>query len=116
MIFSCSKFLVSYIAEPPEVEFLKDKTTVENSSTVTLKWHILYDGNLPVGRFRLEKSPSSSDESLGEVDHDIPGNATEYTVYNLLPGIAYTFSLSAHNVAGSSDEDFVNISMPSDGM
>lgn len=74
---------------------------------------MIYDGNLPVRRFRLEKTPS--DDTGVEIDHDIVGNITEYTVNNLLPGVTYTFRLSATNDAGDSDFDYVNVSMPADG-
>lgn len=98
------------------MEFLKDQVTVEDSSTATLRWQVIYDGNLPVSRFRLEKVSSiSTDETGPEIDHDILGNITDYTVHNLLPGVTYTFSLSASNAAGESSYDYVNVSMPADG-
>lgn len=78
---------------------------------------MIYDGNLQVSRFRLEKIPLIvSEEQPSDVDHDILGNVTEYTVNNLLPGMTYTFSLTASNSAGESDYESVNVSMPADGM
>lgn len=78
---------------------------------------MIYDGNLQVSRFRLEKIPLIvSEEAPSDVDHDIYGNVTEYTVHNLLPGMTYTFSLTASNAAGESDYESVNVSMPADGM
>ncbi|XP_042908226.2 tyrosine-protein phosphatase 69D isoform X1 [Parasteatoda tepidariorum] len=101
------------VEEPPEVEFLRDNVTVTDPTTTTLYWHVKYDGNLPVQRFRLERE-NYGEEPVVAVDHDIPGNITKYTVTSLLPGITYTFRISAQNGAGTSEYDYLNVSMPAD--
>lgn len=77
---------------------------------------MIYDGNLQVKRFRLEKIPLIvNEEASVDVDDDIFGNVTEHTVRDLLPGMTYTFTLIASNAAGDSAEKAVNVSMPADG-
>ncbi|CAL1292882.1 unnamed protein product [Larinioides sclopetarius] len=100
------------VEEAPEVEFTNE-TTVEDTSTVTLHWRVKYDGNLPVTRFRLYRD-SSVDETTVEVDSDILGNTTKYTIHALLPGLTYSFKLAAFNEAGESDFVYLNVSMPAD--
>ncbi|GIY48224.1 tyrosine-protein phosphatase 69D [Caerostris extrusa] len=100
------------VEEAPEVEFT-NATTVEDSSSVTLHWRVKYNGNLPVTRFQLYRD-SSVDETTIEVDSDIQGNITKYTISSLLPGLTYSFHLAAFNEAGESDFVYLNVSMPAD--
>lgn len=82
---------------------------------------MIYDGNLQVSRFDIEKVPhfvteeTSPKETTPNPDKDMLGNITELTVRNLLPGMTYTFTLIAANAAGDSDIEAINVSMPADG-
>lgn len=84
---------------------------------------MIYDGNLQVSRFNVEKVPhfipehfeTAPKETTPNPDKDMLGNITELTVRNLLPGMTYTFTLIAANAAGDSDIEAINVSMPADG-